>query len=306
MAIITPSFLTALQTGFRKDYQQAYDAARAESQYERLATVVPSTTKSNTYGWLGDFPEFREWVGDRVINDMAAHGYTIENKDFEATVGVKRTDIEDDQIGIYSPMMQHMGQRAAQFPDDLVFQLLADGESELCYDGQNFFDDEHPVYPNADGTGSAVLISNLDVPGADPGAPWYLLDTRNVLKPLIYQSRKSPEFVSMTRSDDEVVFTSNTFRYGVDMRCNVGFGFWQQAYKSRQTLNAENFNAAYAAMASFTADGGRPLGVRPNLLVVPPSLRQAAMEIAQAERLANGATNTNRGVVDVVVSPWLA
>ncbi len=304
MAIITPALLTALQTGFRKEFQSAFDAARAEVQYTKIATVVPSTTKSNTYGWLGDFPDFREWIGDRVVKDMAASGYQITNKDYESTVGVKRTDIEDDQLGIYAPMMAHMGQMAAQFPDRLVFSLLKAGDATNGYDGQFFFDTDHPVYPNVDGTGTAVPTSNVDIP-VTPLTPWYLLDTRNVLKPLIYQERKAPQFTAMTAATDETVFTSGTYRYGVDLRCNVGFGFWQMAYMSKQDLTPDNFNNAYAAMMKLTADGGRPLGIKPSVLVVPPSLRAKALDLVTAERLANGQTNTNRGVVELIVNEWL-
>jgi phage major head subunit gpT-like protein len=42
------------------------------------------------------------------------------------------------------------------------------------------------------------------------------------------------------------------------------------------------------------------------VLVVPPSLRAAAIEIVKNERLANGASNPNFGVVDMIVSPWVA
>lgn len=300
MAVLTPALLTALTTGFRKEFQTAFDAAKAEAQYTKLATVVPSTTKSNTYGWLGDFPDYREWIGDRVIKDMAAHGYAIENKDYEATVGVKRTDIEDDNLGIYSPMMAHMGEMSARFPDKLVFDLLKAGASTLCYDGQFFFDVDHPVYPNVDGTGAAVTVSNIDNTGTGPF--WYLLDTRSVLKPIIFQNRKSPVFTAMTKLDDEAVFTSNMYRYGVDTRCNVGFGFWQQAYASNKPLTPDNFNAALAAMMEVKADGGKPLEIKPSVIVVPPALRGAALDIVSAERLANGQTNVNKGVVEMIVS----
>jgi len=58
-------------------------------------------------------------------------------------------------------------------------------------------------------------------------------------------------------------------------------------------------------MQSLKADGGRPLGIKPTVLVVPPGLRAAAIEIVKNERLANGASNPNFGVVDLIVSPWL-
>ncbi|MEO1766786.1 Mu-like prophage major head subunit gpT family protein [Thiobacter aerophilum] len=301
MAIITPALIASLRTGFSKAFQDSLTATPTD--WAKVATKVPSSSASNTYGWLGQWPGFREWVGDRVVKDMAAQAYQIQNKLFESTVAVKRTDIEDDNVGIYTPMFSEQGRAAAAFPDQLVFQLLAAGETTLCYDGQNFFDTDHPVYPNVDGTGTATLVSNLQ---AGTGTPWYLLDTSRALKPLIFQERTTPELEAMTATNDEGVFMRDEYRYGIRYRCNAGFGFWQMAYKSKAALDATNFNAALAAMQSLKADGGRPLGITPTVLVVPPTLRAAAIELVKNERLANGASNPNFGVVDLIVSPWLA
>lgn len=54
MAIITPALLQALFTGFKKNFEDA--KGEAPTQYTEIATVIKSTTKSNTYGWLGKFP----------------------------------------------------------------------------------------------------------------------------------------------------------------------------------------------------------------------------------------------------------
>lgn len=301
MAIITPALITSLRTGFSKAFQDAL--AQTPTDWEKVATRVPSSNASNTYGWLGQYPKLREWVGDRVVKDMAAQGYTIANKLYEGTVGVKRTDIEDDNVGIYTPLFSEMGRAAKAHADELVFRLLAAGESTLCYDGQNFFDIDHPVYPNADGTGTATPVSNLQ---AGTGPAWYLLDTSRALKPLIFQERTTPGLEAMTATNDEGVFVRDEYRYGIRYRCNAGFGFWQMAYKSKATLDAANFNAAMAAMMNLKADGGRPLGIKPTVLVVPPTLRAAAIEIVKNERLASGASNPNFGAVDLIVSPWVA
>lgn len=74
----------------------------------------------------------------------------------------------------------------------------------------------------------------------------------------------------------------------------------------REALDASSFNDVYAAMQSLRGDKGKRLGIRPKLLVVPPSLRSQALEVVKAERNAAGATNINRDVVDVLVTPWLA
>lgn len=301
MAIVTAQLLQALNVGFRAEFQKGLTGA--DTQWEQVATRVPSTTKSNTFGWLGQFPRLREWVGDRVLKDMKAHGYSIENKSFEATVSVPRVDIEDDQVGVFSPLMEEMGRAAKTHPDELVFLLLAAGVNTTCYDGQYFFDTDHPVYPNVDGTGVATSVSNLDVPETGAGPAWYLLDTTRAIKPLIFQERKEPVFTPMTKLDDESVFTSNLFRWGVDSRCNAGFGFWQMAYCSKQTLDSTNYGKARAAMMSFKADGGRPLGIKPNLLVVPPSLEGAARKLLEKD--AEGG-NEWYGSAKLLVSPWLS
>lgn len=61
---------------------------------------------------------------------------------------------------------------------------------------------------------------------------WYMMDVSRPLKPIILQKNKEIRFVAMDKEDDENVFMRDTFRYGVDSRCNVGYGLWQLAFKS--------------------------------------------------------------------------
>ncbi len=301
MAIITLALITSLRTGYAKNFQDAL--AGTPTAYDKVATVVPSSNTSNTYGWLNQYPKLREWVGARVVKDMAAQAYQITNKLYEGTVGVQRTDIEDDNVGVYAPLFAEMGRAARSHADELVFGMLKAGSTTACFDGQFFFDTDHPVYPNVDGTGAAATVANV-VAGANPA--WYLLDTSRALKPLIFQERTQPELQAMTAVQDEAVFTTDVYRYGIRYRCNAGFGFWQLAYKSSAALDAAAFNAAMTAMMGQVADGGRPMGVTPTTLVVPPALRAAAIEIVKNERLANGGSNPNFGVVDLIVTPWVA
>lgn len=293
--MIVNSFnLKALYVAFNAAFQTGL--GMAPSNFQQIATVVPSTTKSNEYGWLGKFPKMREWIGDRVINGMATHGYAIRNKPFEVTIGVDRDDVDDDNVGIYTSVFQDLGMSAQEQPDELTFGLLKAGISTTCYDGQYFFDTDHPVLAE-DGI-TAVSQSNYDANGGS-GTPWYLLDTTRPLKPLIFQERKKPQFVAMDNPNDEAVFMNKEFRYGVDSRCNAGFGFWQLAYCSRKELTAENVQAAYTAMTSRLGDNGRTLNIRPSLLVVPPTLKFKAAEILTANQIA-GTDNIMKGLVKVL------
>jgi phage major head subunit gpT-like protein len=45
---------------------------------------------------------------------VAAHGFTILNKDFESTVAVPRNDIQDDRLGVFKPFFSEMARAAAR------------------------------------------------------------------------------------------------------------------------------------------------------------------------------------------------
>ncbi|MDX1536395.1 Mu-like prophage major head subunit gpT family protein [Arsukibacterium sp.] len=308
MALINSAVLNALRVSFSKKFQEG--VSRAEPQVSQIATVVQSSSKSNTYGWLGQFPKFREWIGDRVLNSMKEHGYTITNKSYETTVEVDRDDIQDDNIGVYAPMMDEMGYASAVFPDELCFPLLKAGFTTECYDGQYYFDTDHPVNAEVDGSGADTSVSNVIIDGAYVGEPWFLLDVSRSLKPIIYQERTKPVFTAMDNPNDEAVFMRKMFRYGVDVRGNAGFGFWQMAVGVKKTLAYQSLWDAISLMKGFKADGGRPLGLGKGklLLVVPSSMEQLALQLKEREQISDGTTtvsNELRNKFDVLVADFL-
>ncbi len=290
--------LTLLGRAFSTAYQEGL--GMAETQYTQIATTVPSSTKEQDYGWLGKLPKVREWIGDRVIQNASTANYSIKNKPYELTIGVERDDIKDDNIGIYGPLFQEFGSSVAAFPDEMIFGLLKTGFSTPCYDGQNFFDTDHPVL---DGNGAPQSVANTDADAGD-GEPWFLMSTRRPLKPLIYQLREPFTFVAKDRVDDDNVFFQKEFIYGTDGRSNVGFGFWQMAWGSMQPLTAANYAAARAALMNLTGDYGRPLGMVPNLLVTGPSNEGAGRTILKAQ-VVDATTNAWFNSADLLVSPWL-
>jgi len=302
MALVTPALISALFTGFKREFQGGLMGP--EVQYTKIATVIKSSSKSNTYGWLGKFPSLVKWVGDRTIKSMQAHAYQIVNEDYESTVGVDKNDIEDDELGIYSPLFEEMGRAAAIHPDEMVFSILSAGFSTACYDGQNFFDTDHPVNSAVDGSGSDVSVANMLVDEAYTGEPWFILDTSRAIKPIIYQDRKAPMLVSMTKNDDEAVFMSREFRYGVDKRCAVGFGFWQMAFAMKKTLSADSLWEAIEAMRAIEGDGGKKLGIKPTILVVPTSLEKLATRLLERE-LDSNSSNELKGRIELLVADYL-
>lgn len=307
MANVTPTVVKALFTGFDVAFKGALQAA--PSKYTEIATVIKSTNASTTYAWLGQMPSLKEWLGDRTITAIQTHGYSVVNKDWASAVEVKRTDIEDDNVGVYTPLIQELGRAAGTLPDELVFGALAKGFETECYDGQYFFDTDHPVGANPDGT-SPVSVSNITDDSTSVGIDktWYLLDCSRALKPIIYQSRKEPTTSKIVDDNDERVFMKNTFTYGVDCRSNVGYGLWQLAHAGKAALTAENLWTAIKAMRAVQGDGGKRLGITPTHLVVPASLEDVATKLLEREmRHENGVAVDNefKGRLKLIVADYL-
>jgi phage major head subunit gpT-like protein len=243
---------------------------------------------------LGQFPSLREWIGPRVIKNLMAHGFSIKNRLFESTIAVDRVSIEDDRYSVLGPVLSEMGMAAGDHPNELVMSLLGAGFTTQCYDGQYFFDTDHPV---GDQEAAAVSVSNFQ---GGAGTPWYLLDTSRAIKPLIYQERIPYKLISRTNEEDDNVFNNDEYVYGVRARSNAGYGLWQLAYASKQDLTAANYEAARAAMMALKGESGRPLNIKPTVLVVPPSLEGAAM------RLLNNGTRVEEsgGTPVAIANEW--
>ena len=296
--IINRGNLDTLATAFNAAFQAAYTGWQARSQYGQVAMTTMSRTATNLYPWLGKLPSMREWLGERVAQDLTEHSFEIRNRDFELTVAVDRNAIEDDQYGVYTPQFAHMGEAAAAHPDELVWGLLKEGHKTKCFDGKTFFATDHKVK----GVGA---VSNRYGTAAPK---WYLMDlSRSAMRPVIYQNRKAGDMiVRLDREQDGNVFNRREFLYGIHCRDNVGFGLWQLAAASSEALTAQNFITAYQAMEGMKGDEGRPLGIRPTHLVVPPAQREAATKLMQNELAATGESNTVKGWAEVMVVPWLA
>jgi len=239
---ITPSNLDALFHSYDLSYQQGYDTEQIIFA-DKIATQRPSSTRQNTYAWMAKLPTLREWVGERVVNAIASHTYTIENKDFELTLELDRNDILDDQYGLFNPVAEEIGRSSRKWPDQQLVKLIKAGTTTLCHDGQNFFDVDHPV------------------------------------------DRYTPS----------LGIQSNLFNL---------------------VLNPDNYSALRTAMMTWVGEDQQPMGVSPNLLVVPPQLEQMARLILHADFIApqklagetqvGTNTNTLKGTADLLVIPELA
>jgi phage major head subunit gpT-like protein len=294
--IINNATLQALYINLKGEFQKAYQ--EAPSTFKPLVTQVPSSSASNVYGWLSQLSSLREWIGDKQLKNFESNNYTLLNKDFEDTFVIDRNTLEDDNgagVGQFGPRAAMMGAAAAAHPDQQVYAAVNAGDSTVCYDGQFMFDTDHPLQ---DGTTWSNFTSGA-------GAPWYLLDLSKPIKPFIWQVRKPYTFVDMVSPQDEMVFSSRRYRYGIEARCVAGYGLPHFAHRSEAALTEANLGAAMESMMAVKGQAGRPLGVMPNTLLVPTSLALDAMKLIDQERNASGESNIFYKRYNVIVSPFL-
>lgn len=230
--IVNKSTLQGVFFNLKTTFHRALEAA--SPQWEKIAMRVRSTSAENRYNWLDNFPRMRKWVDEKSIKALRAFGYTIVNDDWEATVAVKRNDIEDDNLGIYGPQAQDAGYSAKQLPDEIISELKDNAFSSVCYDGQYFYDTDHPV---ADGTVSNKGTKKLD--------------------------------------------------------------------NATQAKAKESYGAAREAIMTMTDDEGRPLGLVPDTLEVPPQLEAVGRMMVENDKLADDTPNPYKGTAKLVVNPRL-
>lgn len=285
-----------LQTGWKTDFNRGWESARIV--YDAITMKVKSNSADEAYLWLSQLPNIREWIGARHIHQLSKNGFKIENRTFESTVRVKRTEIEDDRASVYSPLFSELGRKAAEFPDELLAELMADGFTTPCYDNQNFFDTEHPV-----GTAEAPAIASNFQPGVGPA--WFLLDLSREIRPFVFQDRVGFEFQRVDNPSDEHVFLNDEYLYGLRGRMNMGFGLWQLAYASKAALTVENYETARAAMTKLRGENDRKLGINPTHLVVPTDLEGDGRRVLKAALITGGESNPWVDSAELLVSQWL-
>lgn len=131
----------------------------------RLAMKISSNQASENYGWLGMSPAMREWVGGRHAKDLRENSFRIDNKDHEATLEIDVRDLRRDQTGQILVRVGELADRTNSYPAKLLTNLIINGESATCYDGQYFFDTDH-----SEGN-SGAQSNDISVDVATPAKP---------------------------------------------------------------------------------------------------------------------------------------
>ena len=128
-------------------YEGYYDALFGQEQaaVDAIATDIPITGDTLRNPFLGDIPGWRDWVDVRAHQAPNTYSYSVTiDHPREVTVEVARTAQSDDQTGQLRGLAANLGRSAIRDRYNALIAALLAGDASLCYDGQFFFDTDHP------------------------------------------------------------------------------------------------------------------------------------------------------------------
>lgn len=300
--MINAEILEILWKQLSSKFSEGFGAGETTA-VDAFVTTMPLGTRTMRFDWLGDFHEFRKWVGPRIFKQLESKTYEASYDEYELSHRVLRRDIRDGIISPYTMQAFSGGEGARLLKPRLACEALDLGNTLPCYDGQNFFDTEHPIGEDGDET----LVSNyVGAGGAQATHPWYVADLSRSLKPILALDREAPQYVSYQNLSDPSVFYNKEFLFGAQASMGTAYGLWQQIIRCEDNPTVQKFLDLRNLMADFRGDfkneAGRrkKMGYDPTHVIFGASNRDKILTILDNQVLSGTFTSDplNPGATD--------
>jgi len=224
MAVDVNAFSAMARSEFMNG-KMAADDKSFPAAYEPFTTTMTSTTKVETHTYMSNLPRLAEFKGYSPGVRLVNKEYTLANKEYRiGPVSVRKTDLDDDQIGGYLKTVNAMPGRAQKDIGHKVMSHLALGTTNLCFDGTAMFANSHTF-----GSGDNLDVANYASNDGATHKVVALITDNSAIKPIIFQDRES---LSGLQTDAETPQAAKLkeFEYWADCRFGLGYGFWWDAY----------------------------------------------------------------------------
>ncbi|HSC88276.1 MAG TPA: Mu-like prophage major head subunit gpT family protein [Polyangiaceae bacterium] len=178
---VTPEFLTDLETNMRSITVDQYKRLTRDTWWNKIAKVVPIKSKKERIHWLLETaqierPNASHGGGQQIFEDMVSLHTEFEAENAVAALTLKKEQMEDLENGIVggeamrlaASWSRQVASHAAYWPQQEVGKALI--ANPIGYDGQNFFDVDHPYNPYNTGAGTYRNVFTGSASGIYPGA----------------------------------------------------------------------------------------------------------------------------------------
>lgn len=145
--LINQSNLDALFIAFNQTFADAY-MSEPTPLLSAIGSTIPSSTRDQRYPFVQSISgAMRKWEGERQTQNVVVDGFVVTNSKWENTLSIARTDIEDDQYGVYTSMLiPNLARHAKLLPDQEISNAIT--LNATGFDGVAFFANNHPVDPS--------------------------------------------------------------------------------------------------------------------------------------------------------------
>lgn len=127
----------------RGRYYLALEQATGVPWVDLVANSFESDQAAETYPFIGQVPQMREWVGGRHAKSFNDDSVIATNVHYEATVDVPYRFLRRDKTGQIDTRLSELAQRPMAHKAKLLSDLIVTGETATCYDGDTFFGTAH-------------------------------------------------------------------------------------------------------------------------------------------------------------------
>lgn len=290
--MLNADILKVLWLELNSQFNGAYQSGE-DTECGPWVTKMNLTTESMRFDFLGDDHEFRKWAGQRTFHQIRSFKYQVSYEDFEDGLRVLRRDIINNTISGASFSAKSLGLAAKRLAPRLCAEALDNGadSTSLCYDGQPFFDTEHPVGDGDDITLVSNFIGGSGSDGSGSGdggavsSPWYMMDLSRAIKPIISLEREAVRFYSFTNLEDPNVFNNKEFLFAADATHGAGYGLWQTCFRCEDTPTVQKILDIDFAMRDLRGDNKDENGRRKKLAIKPTHIVYGASQRVRMAQL---------------------
>ena len=155
MPYVSSDMSTAMLTGIKALFLKSLgEIAARETDWQKIATIMPSDSNKEEYDWLGATPPMSEWKDERQLHGLRPFSYTLTNQDWEATLEIGRNAFHDNKLGHIPKRVESLAASYYKRVVEEVFSKLDYGATGTAYDATAFFADTRVI-------GASANIDNL-------------------------------------------------------------------------------------------------------------------------------------------------
>lgn len=125
-----------------------------------ISNSITSNNAEEEYGFLNEVPQIKELRGSRTLHELTSEEFKLVNIDYEGTLRVPDKIRRRDKTGQVEIRINEFAGNMASHWAEIMSAKINAGETGVCYDGQYYFDTDHP--DGANGTQSNDITFDVD------------------------------------------------------------------------------------------------------------------------------------------------